>query len=322
MSSAAAKFGDILRFHKFLLADTGERLALFEQAIRASVHPGDVVLDLGAGTGVLACFAAFAGASRVHAIERAAVVPIGRAVVKENGFDAQVLFTDDPDALSDPVNVIVMDMFNTCGLQAGAIATLIPLRDRCLVTGGTILPERVSLDAAFVELPSMYEDLVDFWNVARSGLRMSSLRRVAANHHHPVRIEPTAFLGPPASLWDVPLTTVTSTAAEGEARVTATRSGVMHGVCAWFSAPLAAGLVLTNAPGASNTNYAQAFFPLLEPLSVEAGDRLFLRLESADAHQWNWAVERERKDGTRARSQQSTALGVPFEGLRRPVSSL
>jgi len=59
----------MLEFHRKLLAD-GTRTLAFREALRRAVNAGDVVVDVGSGSGVLAFFAVEAGARKVFAIER------------------------------------------------------------------------------------------------------------------------------------------------------------------------------------------------------------------------------------------------------------
>ena len=51
-------------WHRGMLADL-DRVNAFRAALSEAVHPGDVVLDIGTGTGLLALFAIQFGASRV-----------------------------------------------------------------------------------------------------------------------------------------------------------------------------------------------------------------------------------------------------------------
>ncbi|GLQ30999.1 50S ribosomal protein L11 methyltransferase [Litoribrevibacter albus] len=55
-------------FHQLMLNDR-LRMQAYEQAIKETVKAGDVVVDLGAGTGILSLWALEAGASRVYAID-------------------------------------------------------------------------------------------------------------------------------------------------------------------------------------------------------------------------------------------------------------
>src|SRR5437016_880157 len=56
------------KFHELMLNDA-LRMTAYEAAIRRDVREGDVVLDLGTGTGILAQWALEAGAGRVYGIE-------------------------------------------------------------------------------------------------------------------------------------------------------------------------------------------------------------------------------------------------------------
>src|SRR5262245_56271912 len=66
------------------LADR-ERLASFERAIMSAVKPGDVVVDLGAGIGLLSLLACRAGARKVYAIEPDEVGELAQRLFVVNG---------------------------------------------------------------------------------------------------------------------------------------------------------------------------------------------------------------------------------------------
>ncbi len=62
----------------------------YQRALRALVRPGDVVLDLGAGTGILSMLAARLGAARVHAVEAMPIARLASALVEQNGLGRQI----------------------------------------------------------------------------------------------------------------------------------------------------------------------------------------------------------------------------------------
>ena len=68
------------------------RTSAFESAIRAVVKPGDVVLDLGTGSGIMSIFAARAGAGRVFAVEIGPHLDrISRAAFNASGFGSTIV---------------------------------------------------------------------------------------------------------------------------------------------------------------------------------------------------------------------------------------
>src|SRR4051812_25102813 len=101
----AAIFGfDDVANHANMLLDV-TRVHAFARAITATVKPGDVVVDVGSGSGVLAVLAAQAGARRVYAIERGPMGGLVREAAKENGVSeiVTVIHDDARDAtLEEP----------------------------------------------------------------------------------------------------------------------------------------------------------------------------------------------------------------------------
>src|SRR5690348_2959695 len=116
--------------HRQLLADRA-RVDAYRRAIEATVRPGDVVLDLGAGTGILGLLACRAGARRVYAVEEGGMIAVARDVCRANGYQDRVvhvrgLSTDV--TLPEPVDVVVTDQVGRFGFEAGLFEYLADAR--------------------------------------------------------------------------------------------------------------------------------------------------------------------------------------------------
>ena len=62
------------------------RCDAYREAIQRTVKPGDVVVDLGTGTGLLSFFALQAGARHVYAIEMTGIADAAAELIEANGF--------------------------------------------------------------------------------------------------------------------------------------------------------------------------------------------------------------------------------------------
>ena len=94
--------------HRTMICDR-VRTEAFRRAIDSVVRPGDVVLDVGAGSGILSVLAARAGAARVYAVERTSAAVLAQELAAANGVAGivQVIHGDVMDAgpLRSPVDL-------------------------------------------------------------------------------------------------------------------------------------------------------------------------------------------------------------------------
>lgn len=98
-----------------------ERTSAFDKAISATVRSGDVVVDMGTGSGVLAMLAARAGAKKVYAIEidQSNIATLG-AVFRANGLDDRIVLVQGDVCkidLPEKVDVIIGEMIATALIE-------------------------------------------------------------------------------------------------------------------------------------------------------------------------------------------------------------
>jgi protein arginine N-methyltransferase 1 len=309
---------EILRFHRFLLGETNVRLERFRGAIERQIAPGNAVVDLGSGTGILAFYACLAGARRVYAIEAAPVIELAKVVARANGFEDRIVFlqgTSHEVALPERVDAIVTDTFGLW--RSNGLWSIADARDRFLQPGGVIIPSAVELFAAPIEIPDLYEHHVEFWNQPHGGVDFSAIHPFAPHHCYPISVQADRMMGGAISVARLDCSETKTFGFAGEGVAVAERRGTIHGLCVWFASHLAEGLVVSNQPGATTTNYAQGFFPLRRPAAVDEGDRIEMDIRSFDSLEWRWHVRVARQGSsnppeTDERFDQSTFWGFPW----------
>src|SRR5262245_8788621 len=82
--------GDLLKYHQWCISDP-VLMPAYREAIGRTVRPGDVVVDLGAGTGILSYMACQAGAGRVYAVEPTEIIALIPQLTADNGFADPVI---------------------------------------------------------------------------------------------------------------------------------------------------------------------------------------------------------------------------------------
>ena len=282
----------IIEYHRSMLIDE-VRTTSFLRAILGTVKPGDVVLDMGCGTGVLSYFACIAGAKRVYAVEHGSIIELAKAICRHNGFQERVIFLNDWSTNIDfpePVDVIITETIGNLGFEEGILGWIIDAKKRFLTEGGRIIPRSIDMVLVPTENPE-YQDTINTWNQELYSLDFSPARPLAVNNLLWAEWTPDLFLSEPALLVSIELAEVECADFSGEISFVAQRDGRIHGLGGWFNAELMPGQTVSNAPPNKAPSWDQTFFPLERPLQVSAGDRLCVEVQVRDnAEHWDWQV--------------------------------
>jgi len=291
------------------------RFEAFRAALQATIKPGDVVLDVGAGTGVLSFLALEAGAGHVYAVEQLPVIDVTRQVAQDNGLaDRMTCIHGDVRNVDLPrkVDVLLGDVRGALPVLWDNIDLVAAIRERWLAPGGRTVPVRDTLFAAPVASPAAHR-FVGGWTEPGDWVRYDAARKIAANNWYAARIGPGDLLAAGQELATVHYDRETLRHLGQKLSFVMERDGEMTGVAVWFRAVVAEGVSFDTSPHSPPTVHSQAFFPLDEVRSVVKGETIEVEIGihriPSDTF-WTWTVA---STGPRPwRESHSTFQGTMF----------
>ncbi len=325
--------GFTLEYHRSMLADSA-RVDAFRRAIFETVKPGDVVLDLGTGTGLLAYFSCQAGAARVYAIEAGHIMEAARLVCATNGFADRVTFINERSTkveLPELADVLVTETIGNLGLDENILCFAMDAQRRLLKKDARVIPAAMNLHLVPLDARQNFDSVED-WSAPVAGLDFSAVRSIAANNPQWVRLDPATFLGPAAQSVEISLMDIASGNFKTVMTCSIDKPGSLCGLGGWFSARLTSSgtIAIDNAPDGNADSWMQTRLPFATPIAVLPGDVVEASLKfAANASVIQWRVTCSRNDGADkqraefARCNQSSFLGqmLSVAALRRHMES-
>ncbi|VDP13061.1 unnamed protein product [Soboliphyme baturini] len=244
-----------------------------------------VVLDVGSGTGILAMFAAKAGAKRVIGIEFSNIAKQSIQIIKSNGLDDVVTIiqgkVEDIDQLPhgiEKVDVIVSEWMGYCLFYESMLNTVLYARDKWLAPDGTLFPDRASLYICAIEDRQYKDEKINWWDNVY-GFNMSSIRRVAISEPLVDIVDANQVVTTSCLLKDVDLYTakVEDLSWETPFTLSVRRNDYVQALVTFFTVEFTKCHKRTGfstAPDQHYTHWKQTVFYLEESLTVKRGEEI------------------------------------------------
>jgi len=258
-------------------------------AIASAVRPGDVVLDIGTGSGVLAIAAARAGARRVYAVEASDIADAAGRVFALNGVEETVTLVPGWSReieLPEPADVLVAEIIGNEPLEEEILETTLDARRRLLKPEARLLPRALTLLARPLLLPetdarqrAIGPRAVDRWRELY-GMEFEPLLDAAIPGpvNMPTEAEVAASwppVGPPKVLAALDLTSFEEASVSASADLVLDAPGSVNAVAVTFRAALHGAIVHELDPWTWPTSsWATSVWVLPERLDLERGEVL------------------------------------------------
>lgn len=304
-------------YHQKDMLEDHKRTGAYYQAVLSNKRQfqGKVVLDVGTGSGILAIFAAKAGAKKVYAVEATNMAKNARKLVEHNKLSHVVEViqgTIETINLPEKVDIIISEWMGYFLLRESMLDSVLVARDRFLAPGGALYPSHASIYMAPIRSNLAHQRVSEFQNSMEGWAEFLQ----DMQHYYQVSLDclsdsyrseqddyylhtsqwtdthPQQLLGSasPAVKYDLGKVTLDEIKAplKCEVLLHMTDGGPVDALCGWFDvwfrgsdeAAVDNEIRLSTGPDPTGaTHWGQQTFPLHPPIDCAPGDKLRVEME-------------------------------------------
>lgn len=281
---------DHFGIHEEMLKDQTRTLA-YRSAIyqNANLFKGKVVLDVGCGTGILSMFAARSGAKHVIGVDMSNIINMAKKIVALNGFSDKItLIQGKMEEIELPfpkVDIIISEWMGYFLLYESMLDTVLYARDKYLVPGGIIMPDKASMHIAGIEDGEYKEEKIGFWRDVY-GFDYSPFQEIVMSEPLVDVVDQRSVSTSSYKICDLDLYTVKveDLAFSSNWHIKAARDDQVHALLVWFDIDFSKVDIpvhFTTGPYGKYTHWKQTVFYLKDVISLKAGELIHGNISSA-----------------------------------------
>lgn len=259
----------------------------YEAAIKTVVKAGDIVLDIGTGSGLLAMMAVRAGAKHVYACELNPVLAgAAREIIDRNGLDDKITLINKHSSqikmgedMPEKADVLITEIFDNGLVGEGALPTIAHAWHALLKPKAQIIPEGGGLKARVISSPH-FESYHKISEV--SGFDLSPMTALA----HPMGYKDINFdfaasdtdeaLSQPLNIFTWDFTKTPEQSFKQTIDFKAVKSGRANAVMLWFDLHLTKDIIFSTQAPHPQDHWRQVCQIIRTPQDIKAGQTVSL----------------------------------------------
>ena len=241
---------------------------------------GKVVLDVGCGTGILAMFAAKAGASKVFGIDCSTICNYAHKIVQDNRLDHVVTIikarVEEVELPVSKVDVIISEWMGYCLMYESTLNAVLFARDKWLAFDGLIFPDQATLYLCGIEDRQNKDSKIDWWDNVH-GFDMSCIKPFAISEPTIEYVDPKRVSTNACVLKHIDMYTFNRDDVNFSQtfKLTMSKDDYVHSLITFFSVKFTHSHKMTGfstSPAAPCTHWRQTVFYLKDYITAKRGE--------------------------------------------------
>lgn len=285
----------IAAWHFNMLADEARNSA-FDRALAKHVNKGDLVLDIGTGSGLLAMMAKRAGAEQVVACEMVAdLAQVARQVVADNNMDDAITICNHKSTnlkvgvdLPRKADVLVSEILDVGLLGEGVLPTFRHAWANLLNPDAVAIPKAATVEACLIQCDQL-KQVNPVSNI--SGFDLSAFNTFRAKGDYiatqlvetPHQLLSNNFVVQNFDFTNLPANASVEQPNETHLTVPVTQDGELHAIAFWFQLHLDDEITLSSGPQGEMVHWGQAVYFFEQPKMIRQGELVQLKALQSEA---------------------------------------
>jgi tetratricopeptide (TPR) repeat protein len=265
----------------------------YSDALKLAVADGDVVLDIGTGSGLLSLMAAASGAEKVITCETSkTIAKTAKEIIDSNGYKEKINVLNKKSTdlivgvdLPERADLLISEVLSAEFVGEGVRTTILDANKRLLKKGGRMIPQSGKIKIALIDNSSEISNNTSVANV--HGFDLSKFNSISQRKFNIRYRDNLLLLSNPEDAFNINLNEESEVVRQEKTiKLRVNQDGLCVGLVQWIWIHLYKDIEYENKPGENDSHWITPIYLFDKPIVAKVGDVLKIKAVLGEDYVW------------------------------------